>query len=518
MRIKFKLSSITTFLVLVLLVMSFAGCGGDTATPDEAEDPVTEEQEDEHAEDEAEDEHADDDHEDEASLSGNSVRGGLLYDKWWAVSAGEEEHEHEGDDHDELGQKPEGDHPLWATQSTNTRSGTDTWRCKECHGWDYKGVDGAYGSSSHTTGFPGVYASSNLPASEVLAAMKGATNPDHDFSTVMPEQDLVDLALFITEALINTPDLINTDKSSVGNAAEGEELFTSICAKCHGPEGNAINFSSLDDPEFLGHLAPDNPWEFVHKVRFGQPGWPMPSAIKNDWSMEDIANVLAYAQTFTEDSPVSWGAQMYDKWWSYLGVDAPEIDNPLWATQDTNTRSGSDTWRCKECHGWDYQGVDGAYASGSHSTGFAGILAASAMTAEELTAWLNGSTNPDHDFSPYMEDYALEALVAFIQNEMVDITPYVNADKTVNGDPAKGRNLYEGTCTFCHGVDGKLINFGGDDDPEYLGTVASGNPWEFFHKASFGQPGAPMPAGLALGWSLQDIADLLAYVQTLPTE
>ena len=27
--------------------------------------------------------------------------------------------------------------------------------------------------------------------------------------------------------------------------------------------------------------------------------------------------------------------------------------------------SGSDTWRCKECHGWDYMGVDGAYAGGS---------------------------------------------------------------------------------------------------------------------------------------------------------
>jgi len=38
--------------------------------------------------------------------------------------------------------------PLWATQSSNTRSGKDTWRCKECHGWDYMGVDGAYGSGS----------------------------------------------------------------------------------------------------------------------------------------------------------------------------------------------------------------------------------------------------------------------------------------------------------------------------------------------------------------------------------
>ncbi|MFQ5408280.1 MAG: hypothetical protein ACE5FI_07670, partial [Anaerolineales bacterium] len=65
------------------------------------------------------------------------------------------------------------------------------------------------------------------------------------------------------------------------------------------------------------------------------------------------------------------GGLLYDKWWVPLGLDQPEDDHPLWATQDSNTRSGKDTWRCKECHGWDYQGVDGAYGGGSHMTGFA---------------------------------------------------------------------------------------------------------------------------------------------------
>ena len=55
-------------------------------------------------------------------------------------------------------------------------------------------------------------------------------------------------------------------------------------------------------------------------------------------------------------------------------TDAPEEDHPLWATQDSNTRSGDDTWRCKECHGWDYKGKAGAYASGKHFTGIKGVL------------------------------------------------------------------------------------------------------------------------------------------------
>lgn len=448
------------------------------------------------------------------TMEGDPVRGGLLYDKWWAVESGDE---HEHDDHEGSSSSPEGDHPLWATQSTNERSGEDTWRCKECHGWDYKGKDGAYSSGSHFTGFVGIFDSKDKPANEVLDALKGGTNPDHDFSTVMEEHDLVDLTVFITGALVDMDGLVNDDKSSKGDAVAGEVLYGEVCTLCHGPEGNAINFHGIDEPEFLGHLAPDNPWEFIHKVRFGQPGWPMPSAIGNEWSDQDVANVLAYAQSFDEAPAVSGGGQLYDKWWVVLELDEPTGDQPLWATQSTNERSGTDTWRCKECHGWDYMGADGAYGSGSHFTGFTGVMGSATMSTEDLTGWLDGSTNPDHDFS-VMSEIGLNAMVTFLQNEMADISAYVNDDSSVNGDPANGRDLWEGTCAACHGVDGTKMNFGDADEPEYVGTVAAGNPWEFFHKASFGQPGAPMPSGIALGWSLDEIADLLSYAQTLPTE
>jgi thiosulfate dehydrogenase len=185
---------------------------------------------------------------------------------------------------------------------------------------------------------------------------------------------------------------------------------------------------------------------------------------------------------------------------------------------DTNTRTGADTWRCKECHGWDYRGAEGAYGSGSHMTGFVGVLGAASMSSDELLGWLDGTANPDHDFSTVMDEAALNALVTFLQQEMTDITPYVNDDGTVSGDPRNGRDLFGGTCAACHGVDGKTMNFGSEDEPEFIGTIAVDNPWEFFHKGSFGHPGQPMPAGRALGWSLQDIADVIAYAKTLPTE
>ena len=76
--------------------------------------------------------------------------------------------------------------------------------------------------------------------------------------------------------------------------------------------------------------------------------------------------------------------------------------------------------------------------------------------------------------------------------------------------------MYASVCAACHGNNGKTLNFGDAAAPEYVGTLAVDNPWEFLHKVRFGQPASPMPAGLVTGWNIQDIIDVLAHAQTLP--
>ena len=442
----------------------------------------------------------------QSQLTGNPARGGQLYDMWWVVIEAD---------------APAGDQPLWATQTTNTRTGGDTWRCKECHGWDYKGKDGAYGSGSHVTGFIGVLQVNGKNPSEILDMLKGSTNPDHDFSSVMDEQALIDLALFLNQGLIDDATIVNNDKSpqASGNAEAGKTIFA-LCATCHGIQGTAINFDNDSAPEYLGTIGTDNPWEFVHKARFGQPGIGiMPAGVSMNRQTQEYIDLLSFIQTLPTDSPLTEGGRLYDKWWVAMGMEDPPAGNhPLWATQTTSTISGGDTWRCKECHGWDYKGRDGAYGSGSHFTGFPGVMDSASLSAAELTAWLNGGKNPDHDFSAFMEEAQINMLVTFIQEGLVDRSPYVNADKSVNGDAEHGETLYITVCIRCHGTEGKDINFGDEADPEYLGTVANDNPWEALHKGSVGQPGKTMPAGLNFGWSLQDIADVIAYLQTFPTK
>ena len=215
------------------------------------------------------------------------------------------------------------------------------------------------------------------------------------------------------------------------------------------------------------------------------------------------------------------GGLLYDKWWTVAGADEPSEDNPMWARQTTNERSGKDTWRCKECHGWDYKGLDGAYGSGSHMTGFPGVFNAQSKSAEDLVAQIGGEIDPDHDFSAVLGHDEMHALAAFINEGLANYTPMIDADKkAIGGDAGAGESLFASTCVACHGADGTTLNFGDDDEPEYVGTIAVDNPWEFFHKVRAGQPGSnpAMPSAIANGWSLDDILDILTYAQTLPAE
>ena len=232
--------------------------------------------------------------------------------------------------------------------------------------------------------------------------------------------------------------------------------------------------------------------------------------------------LLIYSQAYGQS--LSVGGRLYDKWWSQAAVDEPGEDQPLWATQSSNTRSGSTTWRCKECHGWDYKGAAGAYGSGSHFTGFPGVFdAGGGLSTEELIARLDGTTNSDHDFSAMGADQ-LPHLVRFLSEGLVDVAPFIDAETkaAIGGDQAHGQELYDGLCAnaVCHSPDGTGINFSGDPaDPDFVGTIATGNPWEFIHKVRVGHPASDplMPATIDLGWSMADVVDVLDYAQTLPT-
>lgn len=220
----------------------------------------------------------------------------------------------------------------------------------------------------------------------------------------------------------------------------------------------------------------------------------------------------------TDDLTEIWqtanGGKIYDNWASTLMQSLPTKTHPSYPA--AGKKKGGDTWRCKECHGWDYKGKEGAYASGSHFTGLIGVRNMVGKPTADIKKIIRNKT---HGYTKAMiPEIALENLAAFLSRGQVEMAQYINySTKAALGDPKNGARFYQSICAICHGFNGKTINFKGpDSDPEYIGTVASANPWETLHKIRNGQPGVPMVALRVL--DIQDQIDILSYSQTLPTK
>lgn len=245
------------------------------------------------------------------------------------------------------------------------------------------------------------------------------------------------------------------------------------------------------------------------------------SALALSCAPTERALIAPAASPASNVESVARGGLLYDMWWRVVpGASEPMSDQPLWSLQSTNKRNGSVSWRCKECHGWDYKGKDGAYGSGSRFTGFSGVWdAAQKKSAEQLAASLRGAPNDKHNFSSVLRPADIADLANFLKNGLLDMGKHVDSKtrQPIGGDAGRGKTLYA-LCGACHGPDGKNLNFGTEKSPEYVGTIAKANPQEFLHKTWLGHPGSnpPMPAALVMGWSTNQLVDVLAYSQTLP--
>lgn len=208
--------------------------------------------------------------------------GGLLYDNWPKIKK----------------VKVSGNHPAYPAMAK--KKGGDTWRCKECHGWDYIGKDGRYKKGSHYTGIKGVYGARTKSPEELYGALTSA-KMKHDFSGYLTDSDTWALVRLIREGLIDIGTAINADGSAKGNPDKGKPLFESSCADaaCHGVDGNKADFEKKKGGiQGVGWLANDNPQETLHKIRWGHPGTRMPSAIVDDkLSDAETIDILSYAQT-----------------------------------------------------------------------------------------------------------------------------------------------------------------------------------------------------------------------------
>ena len=226
------------------------------------------------------------------------------------------------------------------------------------------------------------------------------------------------------------------------------------------------------------------------------------------------------AQEFVHGSPSaaseSWtlaaGGRIYDNWWEALDRDKPTNTNPAYPT--SAKKSGAVTWRCKECHGWDYRGKDGVYSKGSHHTGIPGI---GGSQGKDVVMVMKTLRDENHPYTAEMiNDTELARVAAFVSRGQVDMSKFMDAaTRKVNaGDEKRGRNIFQTVCAACHGFDGRLLDWGNGDEHNYVGTEAVDVPDEVMHKVLSAHPGVQMVNLRAFPY--QDAIDVMAYAATLP--
>jgi thiosulfate dehydrogenase len=190
-----------------------------------------------------------------------------------------------------------------------------------------------------------------------------------------------------------------------------------------------------------------------------------------------VLSAPAVALADASEWSIARGGLLYDKWYKVIGEKAPGEKHPLYPADGKYASKPGTTWRCKECHGWDYMGKDGAYAKGKHHTGIVGIRGMDGGDPGKVIALLK---DKDHAYG-----------------------------MPKGGDKAKGASYYNTVCARCHGLDGTEP----DDMDKSLGKQM-GNPWEVMHKIMNGHPDEQMPALRAFDRSA--VVDIMSHITTLP--
>lgn len=413
----------------------------------------------------------------------SALRGGRLYDNWYLENNK---------------RAPVSSNPAYPSDGGLAGQSAQTWRCVACHGWDGDGKDGAFSKDSeYYTGIKGIRGMAGGDPAKVVAVLR---DEHPGYSDLLDEADLLDLASFVTRGQIEIAQFIDRKTGlSRGNRRQHAAFYETVCVNCHGSDG-----SEMRQTMPLGRFARESPYETLHKIVFGHPGAKMPASIL--FGADMVADLVAYLQALPEEeilASIVRGGRLYDNWYSETGRTPPKGIHPSYvpAMALTNTQQAN-TWRCKECHGWDYMGQNG----GAKLNGVKGIRASVGAPTAAIIATMKDAK---HRFGGQMNPRELLDLANFVSKGQVNMDQYIDRKTgAVRGDPARYKSYYAATCSRCHGDDGSKIT-----NIPPIGQMARTDPWSALHKVLNGHPDEVMTP--MRSFDTQVSADIVALLQTL---
>lgn len=407
-----------------------------------------------------------------ASDPASVARGGRLYDNWSLESKGH---------------LPNQPNPAFKVRQVLVAP-SDTWRCVACHGWDYKGKHGIVGITGRQ----------KADASSVAALLKDV---NHGYGELLDDRDRLDLANFVVSGQTDMHKLVDSARHNTPAQPPSDNVFVTVCAVCHGLEGDRLR-----EVPPLGDAARKRPFEVLHVILNGHPGGRMPALRTLG---EDVAvKMLAYLQTLRTinlASSVANGGRLYDDWQVHTGGQRQALPHPAYPPKASYAGTVTETWRCKECHGWDYKGNQGQYAKGNHATGIKGIQGLIGTEPERIVEILRSKT---HYFGAILKHRDLQDLANFVSYGQIDMDAVIDPRTGVSrGDAVRGEAHYRTMCSSCHGLEGHFVA------KRHLGKVARDDPWHSLHNMRNGHPDDTMPALRELDPNVTN--DILAHIQTL---
>lgn len=403
-------------------------------------------------------------------LEASIARGARLYENWAAESTAREQ----------VFPNPE-----FTTKDVRVEP-AETWRCVTCHGWDYKGANG----------FKGIRDRQGANASIIVALLK---KKPHNLEDLLHEGDVVDLANFVARGQTDLTPLLEAARKHKGGK-NSENIFATTCANCHGMDGS---LQRTIPP--LGDTARKQPAKVLHVVLNGHAGGNMPALRAFGETM--AAGMLAYVQSLPSPNvaaSIANGARLYDDWMAVTG-NRQAAPHPAYPPNARYANVPTVTWRCKECHGADYKGNQGQYASGNHATGIKGIRGMAGADPEKIMAVLRART---HLFGAVLKYRDLQDVALFVSKGQVDMDSFIDPQtRQARGDAKRGEVFYQTICVGCHGREGRFTA------KRFLGNRARQDPWEAMHAIFNGHPDDNMPALRELDPKV--VTDILAYAQSL---
>ncbi|WP_348253250.1 hypothetical protein, partial [Salmonella enterica] len=76
------------------------------------------------------------------------------------------------------------------------RTGANTWRCVECHGWDYNGKNGLYGSGERYTGIKGIRRAAGRDPKHIMTLLRA--KPHNYTQDMIADEELRRVAIFVS--------------------------------------------------------------------------------------------------------------------------------------------------------------------------------------------------------------------------------------------------------------------------------------------------------------------------------